>query len=54
MIANFYQDVPYKIYNEKELDTDTKFRHEFHGGNCIKFGLAESKLNWNPKIWISR
>ena len=50
MIANFYQNTPYNIYSDEQLDADLKFRHEFHGGECIQLGLASSKLNWNPRF----
>jgi len=50
MIANFYQSTPYNIYSNEQLDKDIKFRHEFHGGNCVHLGLASSKLNWNPRF----
>ena len=46
IIANLLQSKPYNIYTERELDRNIKFRHEFHGGNCVKLGLADQKLNW--------
>ena len=50
IIANLLQSKPYNIYTERELDRNIKFRHEFHGGNCVKLGLADQKLNWNPRF----
>ena len=40
----------YKNYNPEELDKKIQFRHEFHGGKCIKRGLARYGMNWHPRF----
>ena len=50
MIANLLQSKNHNIYTERELDRNIKFRHKFHGRNCVKLGLSDQKLNWNPKF----
>ena len=35
MIANFYQNTPYNIYSDEQLDADLKFDMNFMGENVF-------------------
>ena len=48
-VSNYIITDTYKKYETKELDK-IKFRHKFHGGECVKSILAKEKLNWHPRI----
>jgi hypothetical protein len=49
-VSNYVITDTYKKYKTEELDKKIKFRHKFHGGECIKSILDKEKLNWHPRI----
>ncbi len=42
-------DLLYKSYSKKELDKSQKFRHQNHGGNCVKRRFVK-KMQWHPRF----
>lgn len=40
----------YEVYSPQEMDRKIQFRHEFHGGKCIKRGLGSNGMNWHPRF----